>query len=252
MSDQFHLQPYAYWHGKSAGQTIRSDGNSRGLGQSGGFTLIELLVALSLLGLLFLLLMNGTYFGTHVWGTSEKKQSDASQDLAVENLLRRLFSEARPIIVRSEETVRPHVFFFGTEHSVRFVAPMLEYLGMGGFYEVTVYLTSGGTADHRVEVSWRLFRHAGADSNALAERRVTVLNNVADIQFAYFGDPEHGDKGAARWYSDWHDLPYFPELVRLRVKFTRDGRRWPDLVIAPMVQTVNVQIPVPEDDGQAQ
>jgi general secretion pathway protein J len=200
-----------------------------------GFTLLELLVALVILSLVLLLLTGGLQIGTKVW--SDRDQSKISEVLGVQQLLRRVISEARPVMIENTPTVRRHVFFSGSENSVRFVAPMPEHLGVGGFYEVNIYLTEGGEAGNRVEMSWKLFRAPeGSSGPPVKEQRVILLEKVAELQFAYFG--YRGLKEPARWYSDWEGLQSLPDLIRMRITYSEGNQAWPDLVVGTMVRSL--------------
>src|SRR4029077_8093934 len=83
---------------------------------SDGFTLLELLVAVVLLSLIFLLLTSGLQFGTSVWNADEETP-DTSEVLTVQDLLRRVLSEARPVMINDEASASKRVFFVGTENS---------------------------------------------------------------------------------------------------------------------------------------
>jgi prepilin-type N-terminal cleavage/methylation domain-containing protein len=201
--------------------------------RSAGFTLIELMVALILLSLVFLMLTSSLQFGTKVWSTRE---SDSSEILTAQDLLRRILSETRPVMIEADRSHARHVFFVGNENSIRFVASMPGHLGIGGFYEVLIYLTEGDPG--RVEMSWRLFRAAEA-SSGLQYQHVALISRANQIQFAYFGS--RGENESARWYNDWQDLDHLPGLIRMRVTFTDGDHVWPDLVVAPMVRSLDLR-----------
>jgi general secretion pathway protein J len=209
---------------------------SRNFAPSRGFTLLELLVALLLLSLIFLLLTSGLQFGTRAWNVGQEEPNSTSEVVAVQQLLRRVLSEARPLIIEATPTVRRHVFFVGNQNSVRFIAPVPEHLGVGGLYEVALYLTDDGGSTNRLEMSWRLFR--GAEGSEV--RRVALLDKVAQIQFSYFGRPL--PQGSPRWYGDWQDLESLPDLIRMHVTLSGGEPVWPDLTVATHVQTLNVVI----------
>ena len=209
---------------------------SRNFAPSRGFTLLELLVALLLLSLIFLLLTSGLQFGTRAWNAGQGEPKSTSEVVAVQQLLRRVLSEARPLIIEATPTVRRHVFFVGNQNSVRFIAPVPEHLGVGGLYEVALYLTDDGGPANRLEMSWRLFR--GAEGSEV--RRVALLDKVAQIQFSYFGRPL--PLGSPRWYGDWQDLESLPDLIRMHVTLSGGEPVWPDLTVATHVQTLNVVI----------
>jgi general secretion pathway protein J len=206
---------------------------------SRGFTLLELLVALLLLSLVFLLLTSGLHFGTRAW--RQEEPNSTSEVATVQHLLRRVLSEARPVMIESTPDVRRHVFFDGSENSVRFIAPMPEHLGVGGFYEVALYLADGGMSGNHLEMSWRLFRAAEASSGLQnQEQRIVLLDNVGDLQFAYYGNPRPQDP--PKWFDEWQGLQSLPALIRMHVALGNGKHTWPDLTVATHVQSLNLII----------
>jgi general secretion pathway protein J len=198
-----------------------------------GFTLIELLVALVLMALMFLLLASGLRSGARIWGDKEQEASEASHVFVVENLLRRLLSEARPVMVRATKRTPLHVDFAGSRDSIRFIAPMLQHLGSGGFYEITVAIRQGASAQRRIEISWRPF------PNTSEEQHAVLFEGDVDVDFAFFGSRGAGE--SAQWHDDWRHQLQLPDLVLTRL--TLGGRRWPDLVVSPKVQSIHLIAP---------
>ncbi len=96
-----------------------------------GFTLLELLVGLLLLSAIFLLLTSGLQFGAKLWNSSEEQSGGVAEMVTVHQLLRDVLSEAQPLMFKDTNQHR-YVFFAGSEHSVRFIAPMPERLGVAG------------------------------------------------------------------------------------------------------------------------
>jgi hypothetical protein len=168
---------------------------------SRGFTLLELL-----------------QFGTRAWNVGQEEPNSMSEAVTVQQLLRRVLSEARPLIIEATPTVRRHVFFVGNQNSVRFIAPVPEHLGVGGLYEVALYLTDDGGSPNRLEMSWRLFR--GAEGSEV--RRVALLDKVARAL----------PQGSPRWYGDWQNLESLPDLIRMHVTLSSGAPVWPDLTVA--------------------
>jgi general secretion pathway protein J len=208
--------------------------------RSQGFTLLELLVALLLLSLIFLLLTSGLQFGTRAWNVGQEEPNSTSEAVTVQQLLRRVLSEVRPYMIEAAPTVRRHVYFIGNQNSVRFIAPVPEHLGVGGLYEVALYLTDDGGSRHRLEMSWRLFRGTETSSGPQRGRQIALVDEVAQIQFAYFGHRSPQDSG--QWYNDWQDVQSLPDLIRLHVTLSAGEQAWPDLIVASKVQSLNVII----------
>ncbi len=209
--------------------------------RSQGFTLLELLVALLLLSLIFLLLTSGLQFGTRAWNVGQEEPNSMSEAVTVQQLLRRVLNEARPFMIEATPTVRRHVYFIGTQNSVRFIAPVPEHLGVGGLYEVALYLTDDGGSRNRLEMSWRLFRETETSSVSQREgRQIALLDKVTQIQFAYFGHRSPTDP--AQWYNDWQDVQSLPDLIRMHVTLSAGEQAWPDLIVATKVQSLNLII----------
>jgi len=206
------------------------------LSRSSGFTLIELLVAMLLLSLIFLLLTSGLQLGTNAWsGKGAQRDGGSSEVLTAQGFLRNILSAIRPVMVEADPTHARHVYFVGLDHSIRFVASLPERVGIGGFYEVGISLAEGDSG--RVEMSWRLFR---AGENNIPERQIDLISKATLIEFAYFGSRAQNE--TPRWYNDWQSVDHLPDLIRMRVAFNDSNRFWPDLVVAPMIRSLDLII----------
>jgi general secretion pathway protein J len=200
-----------------------------------GFTLIELLAALVLLGLIFLLLTSGLQFGTNVWSGREKEVSATAEVLTAQNFLRRLLSEARPVMIEADVSHIRHVYFIGDGTSVRFVTSMPSHLGIGGMYEALLYQVESENGN-RVEIAWRVFRSTNTAFVPTEEDRHAVLvTGVKQLEFAYYGRLK---SEPAQWHSEWRDLDHLPDLIRMRVTFNDDKHTWPDLLVAPPIRSL--------------
>ncbi len=195
-----------------------------------GFSLIELLVALVLLSLMFALLTSSLGFGTKLWSDHEQDSAQASHVMVVEGLLRRLLSEARPVAETATKDAPWHIKFSGDKNSIEFTAPMLERFATGGFYEINIRTREGNRSTKKIEMSWSLPRQSGNKMNAV------LFEGNVNLEFAFFGSQKVGEP--PRWYSDWRYQRALPELVLVRL--TLGGRRWPDLLVAPKVQSINL------------
>ncbi len=198
-----------------------------------GFTLLELLIAMTLLGLIAVLLLGGLRLGARSWEAGSARNEQTSEVQVVQTFIRQQLSRARDLVpVLRGPARRPA--FEGTREAITFIAPLPGHLAVGGLYRLSLYLSEEGE-QNRLMVSWRLFQSGADDGDARFDDDATVLlDHIENVEFSYFGS-ERKD-GERDWQDEWQDQDRRPEMVRIRVEFAEgDGRYWPELVVAPKI-----------------
>lgn len=211
-----------------------------------GFTLLELLVAMTVLGVLTGLLASGLSFGTRIW-ERERNQLDATSELQlVQDVLRRMLTQALPLSTPSETARTEESPFVGSSNAIEFLGPPPAQSLAGGVYAYRL-LTRADPEGMRLVLEWRLRPPQGTKvrtkvTNAtlgererlLGEHEVILLDAVSNAEFSFFGASE--DNSTTTWRNDWHDATKLPQLVRLKINFRPGDRRiWPDLLVAPRI-----------------
>ena len=186
-----------------------------------GFTLLELVVAITLMGLVLVLLYGGLRLGLNGWDSGEARAEATNRLRLVEEFLRRQLAQSMTVY-RTNDRQEKTVVFTGQVDRIEFVAPMLVQLGQGGLYRVRVEASDG-----RLWIRWRPY--LPADPSAGEERETGLLDGVSAVEWAYFG-PEGDDDSQPQWRSDWTSPERRPVLVRLNLNLR--GEPWPDLVVA--------------------
>ena len=205
-----------------------------------GFTLIELLVALTLLGLISVVLFGGLRFGTRAWEVGNLRAEQLAQVQAVQALLRRRIAQALPPASEAAGVDARRRVFSGESDALQFLAAVPSRAGVGGIYAfdlAVIEVGAPGGAGMRLEFTWRLHR---ADDEAergeppeagLGGRRV-LIEGLASARFSYFGAPAPGQ--AADWRDRWEAEAGLPGLIAIEAEFPEgDGRAWPVLHVAP-------------------
>lgn len=201
-----------------------------------GFTLLELLIAMTLLGMILVLLFGGLRLGVRSWDASQKQIDSLNSIRSLENFLRRELSLAYPYLWKNSQGRR--VAFLGERNKLNFVAQLPSRVGGGGLYLISVEL------QQRAKVQRIVWKHLPVnaqmqDFSALAEIPEMVLaaselENVEEIWLTYFG--QENDSAAPRWLDRWVDGTRLPMLIRVQVKLSNSAQ-WPEFVVAPMLSS---------------
>lgn len=196
-----------------------------------GFTLVEMLVAVTLLGLISLTTYTALRFGTRTWDRSSTVIAQLDENRAVYSFLDRLISEVYPMRDNSDPT-HPQIKFTGSRASLRFLAPIPQALGSGGFMWFTLSAREQNGVG-ALYIEWRpeLAGDLGREPEVGGRK---LLSGLKAVEMAYFGSirPQEPPK----WSDEWDRMVSLPQLVRVHAEFAgKDRRAWPDLVVQPRV-----------------
>jgi general secretion pathway protein J len=189
-----------------------------------GFTLVELLISVTLVALLMTLLFGGFRLGLRAQERVSSGGDRATQLASIHGFLREQLADARPIALEGEGGSTAIVRFDGGDDALEFLSHPMAALRVGGLQRLSLRLVNGNALVFR----WSL--DTGDERWSDEAREILLLSRVARAAFDYYGAAEPGREPA--WTDMWRAMPHLPSLVRLRVVF-EDGRRMPDLVVAP-------------------
>ncbi len=191
--------------------------------RQGGFTLLELLVAITLMGLVLVVLYSGLRLGLNSWDSGERRAEATNRLRSVQEFLRRQLAQSMTVYETNRDRRERFVIFAGRSEGIEFVAPMPARLGQGGLYRMRI-----GMVDSQLQLRWRPY--LPGDPAAGEERETVLLDGVSAVEWAYFGPERNNDQESPRWRADWASTERRPLLVRLNL--TLRGESWPDLVVA--------------------
>jgi general secretion pathway protein J len=192
-------------------------------GSDAGFTLLELLVAMTLMGLLSVVLFGALRYGVLSWERSETLTTESNQVRQVQQLLTREVGQAYPERVRTDPA-HPHIDFEGYAHAIRYLAR--DSVHRGAMDRVEIEVAPGSDTLRRSE-SLELSSAQRAASRPL-------LRGLSAFDVSYF-EPGSENRGPS-WQNAWQNHTVLPALIKIRARFAAKGSpTWPDLVIAPRI-----------------
>ena len=202
---------------------------SRTQNPQAGFTLLELLVAITLMGLLSVVLLGGLRFGARVWEVSDRHNLGGNEIRRAQMRLRHDIERAWPFFDTSD-SARPQVRFEGGKDRLDFLAPAPSDLASGGYVEVHLVTVE---RDGVLRLLMRTRPELAGEGQPVREE--ILLSELSELKFSYFGaDAVNGDPF---WHESWKERTHLPALIRIEARFTpEDGRSWPDFSVAPRIE----------------
>ncbi|HEY8587335.1 MAG TPA: prepilin-type N-terminal cleavage/methylation domain-containing protein [Rhodanobacter sp.] len=192
--------------------------------RAAGFTLLEVLASLVLLALLLTGVYSGIRTATHSVRAGSAAIERMDQVRSAQQFLRRELAQSLMQPITRTDHGEP-VFFAGSEHEMRFVAPLPGYLGKLGPQLQRLQLVDDGDGGFRLELSVVVLPPDGQSPQALGPPQV-LLDHIADGSFHYRGVDQHGT--SLGWSTGWDNARLLPQLVRIELQL-HSKVEWPQL-----------------------
>ena len=189
-----------------------------------GFTLLEVLAALMLLGFLLVGVYSGIHTATRTVHVGQAKIEQFDQVSAAQRFVRSELAQALAQPIAHDDQGLP-LFFSGSAHEMRFVAPLPGYLGRLGPQLQQLRLVPDDAGGLRLEASFAILPPDGSKPQPLGDAQV-LLSGIRSGGFDYRGRDRQGRPGD--WQDDWTDGHRLPSLVGIHLALD-GGRDWPTL-----------------------
>lgn len=206
-----------------------------------GFTLVEMLVALSVAALLVTLVYGGIRVAHRTVIATDALIEDNEIMRISWQFLHGALSRARLArIIGNREDLTG---FAGDAESLRFVADMPPYLGLGGPTRITL-TTDRHDGEKRLLVTRQRFDYT-QEMSADDLQQAVLLDRLDALQIAYFG--QRSDETTPQWHDEWSERSHLPNLVSIRVA-PADAPAWPELIARPLAGTQPVSEEAPPEE----
>ena len=206
---------------------------------SRGFTLVELLVAVTMLGVLMVLLFSAMRTGTRSWQAAEEHIAASEGIVQAERFLARLVGAALPLgggggsgtASAARRSVSSAGVFEGSANRLVLVAPGVRALPRPGLYRYEVFSEARSDTSGVVDL-WVSVQPYRPGDDASGEPRL-LQEGVVEFAVRYYGVADAREE--PQWVDEWPaDLGALPTLVEIRLRLA-DGPERPLIIAAPVV-----------------
>ena len=196
-----------------------------------GFTLLELLIAMTLLGMVLVVIYGGLNTSMKSWDKGSERAELINELRLVQEFMRTQLRQS-VTVYRNDSTEGRVIYFDGEPDRIGWVAPMLTYLGRGGLYFVQLdKIKERESGNEVLRMRWHPYHPNHSDDDPPdpdSIEETMLLPHIERFELSYFGSEEPGEE--PDWYSRWENLLERPQLVRLELGVP--GIAWPPLVVA--------------------
>ncbi|WP_165786276.1 prepilin-type N-terminal cleavage/methylation domain-containing protein [Methylomonas sp. Kb3] len=204
-----------------------------------GFTLIEMLIAISLLGIMVVLLFASLRIAAESWNSGEAKISEVNKKAVVYQFFKRHLSNTKPFPIIQENQAQnaqqlgsqelPKLAFEGLPQSISFVSALPAASARKGLQVFHVGLDPQQPSTLKVALTpYRQTESIPADAEP-----VVLLENLRHFKISYFGASADNVDGNGAWLDEWQGQAtgQLPKLVKVSIALNDDSF-WPDMIFA--------------------
>lgn len=188
--------------------------------RAAGFTLVEVLIALTLTGLLVVVLFSGFRVGIRSWQAVERHTARVEESRQLSGLLYRQLGQVLPVVLTPEgQFSQPG--FRGEETRLRYVAPLSL---SAGSLPYLFELESQWQGQPGVWARFAPYREDQSIEAMLAGTEFVQISKTLKLSFRYFNS-----ETSPEWVSEYA-LEQLPQLVA--VQLSGADQAWPLLVLS--------------------
>ena len=212
-----------------------------------GFTLIEVLIAMTLLGIMVVVLFSSMKTCAESWQKGEDKITQVNEVAVVHQFFQRHLSLALPLWDDFSEEGNKVFAFQGKSQSLQFVSSFPASAKKSGLQRFSLDLIKDGDGQ-AIQVSITPF-YPVTEGEEWRKEEVDLLRHVQSFSLAYYEleDPE----AEGIWQEEWLDRETLPRLVKIKIA-RDDGSFWPDMIVdfkvEPLEDNLDDQDLIDEDE----
>ena len=208
--------------------------------RNAGFTLIEVLIAMTLLGIMVVLLFSSMKICAESWQKGEDKITQVNDVAVVYQFFQRHLSNALPLWDDFSEEGNKIFAFQGKNQSLQFVSSFPASAKKAGLQRFSLDLVKDGD-EQVIQVAITPF-YPEAEGEEWRKEEVTLLRHVRSFSMSYYSVEDPQAEGV--WQEEWLEQENLPPLVKLKIE-RDDGNFWPEMFVELKTQPQQLNV-----DGQ--
>jgi general secretion pathway protein J len=189
-----------------------------------GFTLIEVLIAMTLLGIMVVLLFSSMKTCAESWQKGEAKITEVNDAAVVYQFFQHHLTTALPLWDDFTEKDSRIFSFQGKHDEIQFVSSFPASAKKTGLQLFSLKLMKDDEGQF-IQVSITPF-FPSAEGEEWRKEEVTLLNHVSNFSLSYFGSEDV--QGEGYWQDVWQQETQ-PRLVKIKIE-RDDGGYWPEML----------------------
>lgn len=190
-----------------------------------GFTLIEVLIAMTLLGMMVVLLFSSMRICAESWQKGEDKINKVNEVAVVYQFFKQHLSTALPLWDDFSDKNSRVFGFQGQNQEIKFVSAFPASAKKTGLQLFSVKLKTDDEGSY-LQVAITPF-FPSAEGEQWRKEEVTLLQHVSSFSLSYFGSDDPLSEGY--WQDVWLQEAQ-PKLVKIKIG-RADGSYWPDMIV---------------------
>jgi len=191
--------------------------------RSAGYALIEMLASLIIIGFASTMMISGLSASRRVWEHIDTANIAGETVAGAQAVLRDRLERAFP--ATRFDKIPTYADFDGTASTVTFLSSVRDVQAPSVLRRYALTLGANG------DLALASISDVAANPQTPSEN-LALLHGVQGFDIAYYGTIP--PQTAPGWQLQWHQQPFLPKLIRIRVQFPpQDPRVWPDLLIRP-------------------
>jgi len=169
-----------------------------------GFTLLELILAITILGMVAIIIGSGFRLGIKAWEKGESEAAETQQLRTLSSLISQSLKSAYPYKMKIDD--KDTIIFKGEKDSILFVTTLLDSSNRGfrwvrfSYKDKTLSLNEGILPDKKF-------------MDKLEDKGEVVDSNIREVWFEYFSSEK------AEWQETWNLGDGIPAAVRVKIGY---------------------------------